>query len=242
MKASKTSAPILVAAPHSTIVDGLAVVQTFSSVVAKQELASWPIFGSIATVYQSVFIMRQAADSRKNVHDLIKNRALEPSWPQVFLYPEGTVTNAKALIKFKVGAFKPGVPVQPVLIRHDTRQTGRFLDTLTKTWNQGHGYLGCLWLTLCQFQTDLEFEFLPVYQPSEEELINPIAYAENVRALMAEKLKIPMVDRSVSEFTSSTWSVDLAFYADRIEFALPYFLDRKSYSKLKKYLKDFFTS
>ena len=190
-------------APHSTIADGLVVNETFSSVVAKQEIANWPIVGSFSTLFQSVFIARQAADSRKNVHDLIKNRAAEPSWPQVLIYPEGTVTNAKALINFRVGAFKPLLPVQPVLIR---RKSGSYFDTLTKTWNQKHGYLGCFWLTLCQFSTEFEFEFLPVYQPSGEETENPMVYAQNVRALMAEKLGIPMVDRSVSEFIQKTTS------------------------------------
>ena len=190
-------------APHSTIADGLVVNETFSSVVAKQEIANWPIVGSFSTLFQSVFIARQAADSRKNVHDLIKNRAAEPSWPQVLIYPEGTVTNARALINFRVGAFKPLLPVQPVLIR---RKSGSYFDTLTKTWNQKHGYLGCFWLTLCQFSTEFEFEFLPVYQPSGEETENPMIYAQNVRALMAKKLGIPMVDRSVSEFIQKTTS------------------------------------
>jgi hypothetical protein len=29
-----------------------------------------------------------------------------PVWPQVLLFPEGTCTNGKALIKFKSGAFQ----------------------------------------------------------------------------------------------------------------------------------------
>ena len=184
--------------------DGLVVSETFSSVVAKQEIANWPIVGSMSTLIQSVFVTRHAANSKKNqknVHDLIKNRAEEPSWPQLLLFPEGTVTNAKALINFKVGAFKPLLPVQPVLIHRKSRS---YFDTFTKTWNQKHGYMGCLWLTLCQFSTDFEFEFLPVYQPSGEETENPMVYAQNVRALMAEKLGIPMVDRSVSEFIQKT--------------------------------------
>jgi 1-acyl-sn-glycerol-3-phosphate acyltransferase len=34
--------------------------------------------------------------------------------PQVALFPEGTTTNGSYLLNFKVGAFKPGLPVQPV--------------------------------------------------------------------------------------------------------------------------------
>ena len=34
--------------------------------------------------------------------------------PQVAIFPEGTTTNGTYLLNFKIGAFKPGLPVQPV--------------------------------------------------------------------------------------------------------------------------------
>ena len=98
------------------------------------------------------------------------------NWPQIFIFPEGTCTNAKGLINFKTGAFQvsllmssvffllmldsnklflflqPGCPVQPVLIRRKPE----VLDTLTWTWHQSYGAVGCLWLTLCQWQSHIE--------------------------------------------------------------------------------------
>lgn len=38
--------------------------------------------------------------------------------PQVALFPEGTTTNGTYLLNFKVGAFKPGLPVQPVHLNY----------------------------------------------------------------------------------------------------------------------------
>ena len=38
-------------------------------------------------------------------------------WPQLMIFPEGSTSNRKALMSFKPGAFVPGKPVQPVLIR-----------------------------------------------------------------------------------------------------------------------------
>ncbi len=73
-------------------------------------------------------------------------------WPQILLFPEGTNTNAKALIKFKSGAFQVGAPVQPVLIR---LQSLNGTDTYTWTWNQSYGAFACLWLTLCQFRSKM---------------------------------------------------------------------------------------
>ena len=45
------------------------------------------------------------------------------------LFPEGTCTNRSCLIQFKPGAFYPGAPVQPVVVRYPNR-----LDTVTWTW------------------------------------------------------------------------------------------------------------
>ena len=69
-------------------------------------------------------------------------------------------------------------------------------------------------------------EFLPVYHPNKEEKEDPKLYAANVRLRMATRLGVPMVERSVSEFTSSSmWSVNSAMQDERIEFAPPYVLD-----------------
>ena len=82
------------------------------------------------------------------------------SHKHLFLYAIGTVTNGRALIKFKSGAFYPGVAVQPILLRPRAvkddssasgyRQVG--LDTLTWTMYQNFSPFTCMWLTLCQFR------------------------------------------------------------------------------------------
>lgn len=43
-----------------------------------------------------------------------------------------------------------------------------------------------LWLTMTQFYTYCELEFLPVYVPTEEEKRNPKLFASNVRDVMAK--------------------------------------------------------
>ena len=47
---------------------------------------------------------------------------------------------------------KPGCAVQPILIRRDDPMA---LDTITWTYYQAFGFTGCLWLTLCQFNTSV---------------------------------------------------------------------------------------
>ena len=63
---------------------------------------------------------------------------------------------------FAPGAFNPGKPVQPVLIRFPNA-----VDTVTWTWNQPHGALAVLWYTLSQPFTRAEVEYLAPYRPSE---------------------------------------------------------------------------
>ena len=51
-----------------------------------------------------------------------------------------------------------------------------------------------IWLTGCQFYTSMEIEYLPVYVPNEFEKLNPIAYARNMEAVVANALKIPVTN------------------------------------------------
>ena len=63
---------------------------------------------------------RRSSETRRKALEDIRDRAQssDNKLPQLFLCPEGTNTNRKVLIQFKIGAFAPGVPVQPVLIRY----------------------------------------------------------------------------------------------------------------------------
>jgi len=68
---------------------------------------------------QTVAVVRRDKASRQKVIDELKTRVQsEGVWPQLILFPEGTTTNRQALITFKPGAFIPGMPVQPVVIRY----------------------------------------------------------------------------------------------------------------------------
>ncbi|XP_034981517.2 lysophosphatidylcholine acyltransferase 1 isoform X2 [Zootoca vivipara] len=174
-QALPTEAAILTLAPHSSYFDAIPVTMTMASIVMKAESKDIPVWGN--------------QDSRRKTVEEIRRRAQSNGkWPQIMIFPEGTCTNRSCLITFKPGAFIPGVPVQPVILRYPNK-----LDTITWTW-QGPGALKILWLTLCQFHNFVEIEFLPVYIPSEEEKRNPSLYANNVRRVMAQALGVPVTD------------------------------------------------
>jgi lysophosphatidylcholine acyltransferase/lyso-PAF acetyltransferase len=55
------------------------------------------------------------------------------------------------------------------------------------------------WLQMCQLHTRVEFHFLPVYNPSDEEKKNANLYADNVRKVMAAYMNIPVSDYSYED-------------------------------------------
>nr|XP_056718575.1 lysophosphatidylcholine acyltransferase 1 [Euleptes europaea] len=188
-QALPTEAAILTLAPHSSYFDAIPVTMTMASIVMKAESKDIPVWGTLIKYIRPVFVSRSDQDSRRKTVEEIRRRAQSNGkWPQIMIFPEGTCTNRSCLITFKPGAFIPGVPVQPVILRYPNK-----LDTITWTW-QGPGALKILWLTLCQFHNFVEIEFLPVYIPSEEERNNPSLYANNVRRVMARALGVSVTD------------------------------------------------
>ncbi|XP_019755809.2 lysophosphatidylcholine acyltransferase isoform X1 [Dendroctonus ponderosae] len=192
---TKAEAPLVALAPHSSFMDSVAMVYLGGpSIVAKGETASIPFFGKLINYTQPIYVWRDDAESRqKSVKEIIKRASSQLDWPQILIFPEGTCTNRSCLISFKNGAFYPGVPIQPVCIRYPNK-----LDTVTWTW-EGPSALKLLWLTLTQPSSNCIVEFLPVYYPNEEEKRDAKLFANNVRAIMAKALGIPVVDYSYSD-------------------------------------------
>lgn len=95
-----------------------------------------------------------------------------------------------------MGAFAPGVPVQPVLL--DFRRNTRF--------NPGWGLdMSTYWHFLrmmTQFKTHVDVTVLPVYKPSAAEKADPRLYAENVRILMAQHLGC-----TLSDYSTKVWLI-----------------------------------
>ena len=214
--ASKEEAPILVVGPHSTFFDGFVVFCCdLPYIVSRNENRKIPLVGKCLEYAQSLFVCREDPQSRQKTVKQIVERAQDgTAWPQLLIFPEGSTSNRKALMSFKPGAFVPGKPVQPVLIRYtyqlifktlnnfilnDIFRYPNEVDTVTWTWNQQHGSKSVLWLTLTQPFTRASLEFLPVYQPSPEEIADPKLFGSNVREVMAKALQVPTSDLTFEE-------------------------------------------
>ncbi|XP_034615404.1 lysophosphatidylcholine acyltransferase 1 [Trachemys scripta elegans] len=171
-QALPAEAAILTLAPHSSYFDAIPVTMTMASIVMKAESKDIPVWGTLIKYIRPVFVSRSDQDSRRKTVEEIKRRAQsDGKWPQIMIFPEGTCTNRSCLITFKPGAFIPGVPVQPVVLRYPNKLVS----------------LAC--------SVDVFYvQFLPVYIPSEEEKKNPSLYANNVRRVMAEALGVSVTD------------------------------------------------
>ncbi|XP_013982759.1 lysophosphatidylcholine acyltransferase 2 isoform X1 [Salmo salar] len=185
---------------------------------------------------QPVLVSRQDPDSRKNTIMEIDSRAKSGGlWPQILVFPEGTCTNRSCLITFKQGAFVPGVPVQPVVMRYPNR-----LDTVTWTW-QGFSSKTLLLLTLSQLYTNVEIEFLPPVTPTEEEKKTPVLFARTVRNVMAQALGVPVTDHTYEDcrLMISAGELTLPMEAGLVEFTkISQKLDLK-WDNVKKELEGF---
>ncbi|KAM9717198.1 lysophospholipid acyltransferase LPCAT4 [Menidia menidia] len=189
-RADLKEAPVLVVAPHSGFLDMLVLCPTqLATVVSRSENTSLPVIGALLEFNQSVLVSRKDPESRKRAVAQLNERLTSKGyWPQMLMFPEGTTTNGRALLKFKPGAFLAGVPVQPVLLRYPNR-----VDTVRWTY-KGTTWTEALWHTTSQFYTNMTVEFLPVYNPSQEERNDPSLYADNVQKLMAKALGVPATD------------------------------------------------
>ncbi|KAL5467614.1 hypothetical protein EMCRGX_G031872 [Ephydatia muelleri] len=220
--AASSEAPIMVVGPHSSMLDIFAIgCRSIPTALSRAENRSVPFFGRIFTqAFNVIYVSREEGGSRRQAAMEI-NRRLNSGldWPRLLIFPEGTTTNRKALLQFKHGAFSPGLPVQPVVIRYRNRMN-------TMVW-PGHGdrVISCLFYTLCQFHNRVEIEYLPVYMPTDEEKQNPDLFADNVRNAISRASGVPTSDVAVEDMI-------LCNMAKRL--GMPYSTGIVEYAKVKK--------
>lgn len=215
-KAPRQEARILVAAPHSSFFDAIVcVVAGLPSVVSASQNARIPVAGKFLLLMQPVLVSRDDPESRRLTREeILKRVTSDGKWPQILIFPEGVCTNRTCLVTFKLGAFSPGVPVQPVLLRYPNT-----LDTVTWTWQGFTGFQACV-LTLSQLFTRVEVEFMPVYIPSDRERRDPVLFANSVRVIMANALGVPVTDHTYEDcrLMVSAGNLRLPMEAGLVEF------------------------
>jgi lyso-ornithine lipid O-acyltransferase len=115
----KPVGPALLVANHVSWADIPALSATKPlSFIAKREVASWPLFGTMAKLQRSVFINRENRLSTGRSAAIIKSRLQDDD--VLVLFPEGTSGDGKSVKPFKSSYFgvveNLDLPVIPVIL------------------------------------------------------------------------------------------------------------------------------
>jgi len=97
----KRDVPLIIAANHLSWLDIIVIGASFPCYfVAKSDIASWPIFGFLAKIQNTIFVNRKArgAEVGNQVSDLSK--ALKDK-KTIILFPEGTTSDGNKMLPFK---------------------------------------------------------------------------------------------------------------------------------------------
>ena len=107
---------------HSCIYDLLFCMAFYGcGFVAKEEVREIPIFGEMASALHSIFVNRNNSGSKNNTLDDIVERQKnfyegKPVMP-FMIYPEGTTTSGKHILRFKKGAFCSLLPIKATILK-----------------------------------------------------------------------------------------------------------------------------
>jgi 1-acyl-sn-glycerol-3-phosphate acyltransferase len=148
------SIPSLLVGNHRSYLD-IAVLASVHPCLflAKQEISTWPLFGTAAAAGGMVFVKRSDAADRRRVLGELRRR-LETN-ASVVVFPEGTTTAGPGISSFRPGVFKLGhecrTRIVPFAVRYDDNGlawvgedtfVGHFLRTQGVTGNTAHIHFG----------------------------------------------------------------------------------------------------
>jgi lysophosphatidylcholine acyltransferase/lyso-PAF acetyltransferase len=232
--AHRSVAPIIVS-NHIGFVDPIFVFyRHLPVIVSAKENVEMPIIGMFLQALQIIPVDRVNPASRHHAAGNIRRRAMDNKWPHVMLFPEGTTTNGKALISFKTGAFSPGLPVQPMVIKYPHKY-------VNPCWCDQGGPLVVLFQLMTQFVNYMEVEYLPVMTPNVHEIKNPHEFANRVRTEMARALGVVCTEHNFLDIKLKMAAEKLKQPSGHslVEFARMEKLFRLDYSKAQEYLEKF---
>ena len=132
--------------------------------IAKLEVSRYLFIGHISKSINCLFVNRQNQESRDEIFNRLYQRQslyMEGKYfAPLCLFPEGTTTSGRNILKFKKGSFYHLMPIKPEIIRIDKNSPyhiavgaqNLFFNTLT---------------FFCFLGTKMYYTFLPVIKPTE---------------------------------------------------------------------------
>eukprot|EP00755_Sulcionema_specki_P004674 Sspe_Gene.30680::Locus_15160_Transcript_1_1_Confidence_1.000_Length_1913::g.30680::m.30680 len=206
--ATSEEAPIIVANHRGPFEPFFLFAQHYCCMVSRVENRIWPLHFPMDAL-QFICVDRYGTSrEKKTVMETIRSRAMSSEqWPQTVLFPEGVSGNGTELLRFKPGAFLPGVAVQPVLFEYPSD-----IDDVDPSWTHGlsgplDGLLSVLLRTTSCWSVTMHVRYLPVHVPTADERGNPSLFSDTVRCKMAEALGVPLSDMQMEDVLPATAAV-----------------------------------
>ncbi len=147
-----------------------------ASFVAKEDVASWPVFGFLSTLQQTAFISRRKSDAKKGQNTLDNMLADKKS---LIIFPEGTSTDGREVRPFKSSLFSialknadQNIEIQPITLKM-IKSDGKQIDTQESrdiyAWhiNMDTPLHIHLWRFAKTTGTEISVEFHPPINPSD---------------------------------------------------------------------------
>ena len=114
----------LITSNHIGFFDVVSVLYLYQpGFIAKITVKDYPFFGIVAKSINCLFVERESEAARKKIMDDIytrqKNYLEGNSLTPLAIFPEGTTTSNRHILKFKKGAFYHLLPIKPQIIKID---------------------------------------------------------------------------------------------------------------------------
>ncbi|XP_047983186.1 lysophospholipid acyltransferase LPEAT2 [Salvia hispanica] len=190
--APREIAPIVVSNHVSYIDPIFFFYELFPTIVSADSHDSMPFVGTIIRAMQVIYVDRFSKSSRKHAVNEIKRKASCNQFPRVLLFPEGTTSNGKVLLSFQIGAFIPGYPVQPVVVRYPYVHFDQSWGNITLT--------ALMFRMFTQFHNFMEVEYLPLAYPNECRKENAVHFAQRTGRAIASALNVVQTAYSYGDF------------------------------------------
>jgi 1-acyl-sn-glycerol-3-phosphate acyltransferase len=157
----------LVVSNHLSYIDILVLSSAMPCFfVAKIEIGGWPFFGKAARTGGTIFVDRSSMASANSVAEQISERLKLPIPVPVLLFPEGTSTDGRQVLRFHSRLIDPatslGVPITAAAIRY-VLEGG--VEERELCWYDDETFVNHLWKVLgaVGFSADVRFGVPRIY-------------------------------------------------------------------------------
>lgn len=182
----------LYVAPHICMLEAMMMIYAMGHIrpMTAEFTKKLPLFGPFVDASDPIYVKRGEGKGKVSVVDQLRE-SLEQTEYRHLIFPEGTFTNGRSLLKFKSGAFAVGKPVTPIVFTYPSYKP---------FWNREEStFLTQLYRISSRVYTPVIMEYLPTYTPSQEELEDAKLYAENVRKYIAAHCDRPLSDKGLKD-------------------------------------------